>query len=107
VSSLEGFMKIWVYSVVLLLPAIWTGRCLQGLIAKQPCRGACTATVMTVFMLVLIGPGFWPTDIEIPHYLALPTDLGFLESTGGTLLLSGGIFAVVAGVLFLVARYLR
>jgi hypothetical protein len=100
-------MKIWIYAVVLLLPAIWTGRCLQGLIAKQPCRGACTATVMTLFALVMIAPGIWPADIDLPEVPALPTDWSFLESTAGTLVMGGGIFAIVAGALFLIARHLR
>jgi hypothetical protein len=107
VFSLEGVMKIWIYSVVLLLPALWTGRCLQGLIAKQPCRGACTATVMTLFMLIMIAPGIWPTDGLSFEFLEFPSDWSFFETTAGTLVMSGGIFAVVAGALFLVARYLR
>jgi hypothetical protein len=107
VFSLEGVMKIWIYSVVLLLPALWTGRCLQGLIAKQPCRGACTATVMTLFMLIMIGPSVWPVDGLPSDLFVMPRDWSFFETTAGTLVMSGGIFAVVAGALFLVARYLR
>jgi len=62
---------------------------------------------MTLFMLVMIAPGIWPVDSLSLEFLELPSDWSFFETTAGTLVMSGGIFAVVAGALFLIARYLR
>jgi hypothetical protein len=100
-------MKIWIYSVILLLPALWTGRCLQGLIAKQPCRGACTGSAVSLVVLVLVFWRYWVVDILAGDVFAFPKDWSFLETTAGTLVMGGGIFLVVAGLLFLIARRLR
>jgi len=99
----------WFYILVLILPAAIIGRCLHGLLTKQPCRGTCAAALTTVFMLVLIWPRLAVIlgDLNIPETLALPEDLSFLEGAGGTLLMAVGIFSVALGLLYLLARLVR
>jgi len=104
-------MQIWIYSVVLLMPVLWTGRCLQGLMANLPCRGSCAGSLVSFAVLAPVAWRLWFADSPAAKALAaeltLPKDWSFFETTAGTLVMGGGVFAVVAAGLFLAARWLR